>query len=96
MLNADVDECTLDSHNCHKDAFCTNTNGSFSCACRPGYTGDGVSCGGGLFFFFERALLIHWCQNKEMWGDGCRFTRRDGIYEPQGRLICNLGLYCCP
>ena len=51
----------------------------------------GVGC-----FFFERALLIHRCKTKEMWGDGCRFTRRDGMYEPKGRLICNLGLYCCP
>lgn len=37
----DVDECGLGLHDCHKDAICTNTDGSFSCKCRRGYAGDG-------------------------------------------------------
>ena len=34
----------LETDNCSDDATCTNTDGSFSCACDDGYTGDGVSC----------------------------------------------------
>ena len=42
--NADVDECEVDSNNCHEKSQCTNTEGSFACSCYPGYTGDGVAC----------------------------------------------------
>ena len=42
----DVDECTLVTHNCDSKADCNNEDGSFTCACRSGYTGDGTSCTG--------------------------------------------------
>ena len=51
----DVNECGLDSlsenhttyvNNCHDDANCTNTKGSFYCTCLNGYSGNGVSCVG--------------------------------------------------
>ena len=37
----DVDECTLGQHDCHADAACLNTPGSYICACKKGYIGDG-------------------------------------------------------
>ncbi|XP_012063821.1 PREDICTED: multiple epidermal growth factor-like domains protein 8 [Atta cephalotes] len=37
----DVDECDLGLHDCHPDALCTNTHGSFSCQCKRGFNGDG-------------------------------------------------------
>lgn len=41
----DVDECGLGLHDCHKEAKCTNTHGSYSCHCRRGFIGDGrTSC----------------------------------------------------
>jgi len=41
----DIDECALDTDNCGANATCTNTDGSFSCACDIGYVGNGVdSC----------------------------------------------------
>ena len=40
----DTDECVANTDNCHADGACTNTVGSFSCACNAGYTGDGVTC----------------------------------------------------
>ena len=43
-LNADIDECENGEDNCHENAQCTNTKGSFICSCNPGYTGDGVNC----------------------------------------------------
>lgn len=45
----DIDECTIGTHNCLSVtvADCTNEVGSFSCACKSGYTGDGAnSCTG--------------------------------------------------
>ena len=41
-----VDECESGLHNCHDDADCTNTKRSFTCTCKPGYSGDGVNCEG--------------------------------------------------
>ncbi|XP_041641375.1 nidogen-1-like [Cheilinus undulatus] len=38
----DVDECEHDR--CHRDASCSNTEGSFSCQCKPGFHGDGFQC----------------------------------------------------
>uniref|UniRef100_A0A3B3D9U6 Nidogen 1b n=1 Tax=Oryzias melastigma TaxID=30732 RepID=A0A3B3D9U6_ORYME len=38
----DVDECLQEP--CHRDALCSNTQGSYSCRCRPGFHGDGFGC----------------------------------------------------
>ncbi len=39
----DKDECALGTDNCHENATCTNTIGSFICDCSKGYSGDGVT-----------------------------------------------------
>ena len=49
----DNDECTSGTHNCHSNATCNNTDGSFTCACNIGYNGDGVTCQG------RQKLSIH-------------------------------------
>ena len=41
----DEDECVLQSP-CDENADCKNIDGSFECACRSGYTGDGITCDG--------------------------------------------------
>ena len=43
-LSIDIDECTINP--CDANAACLNTNGSFDCACRPGFDGDGKVCKG--------------------------------------------------
>ncbi len=46
-VSADINECSDDTlNNCHSDAICVNEVGNFSCVCRPGYRGNGVSCEG--------------------------------------------------
>ena len=42
FIPIDINECTTATHNCHGVAHCYNTEGSFSCSCREGYTGDGI------------------------------------------------------
>ena len=41
---SDVDECAIGNDSCHDNATCHNTQGSYSCSCNTGYTGNGFSC----------------------------------------------------
>ena len=45
-LTTDINECDQNMHNCDVNAICMNTNGSFTCSCNDGYTGDGMTCTG--------------------------------------------------
>ena len=40
----DVDECATGTDSCDANASCTNTKGSYTCACNDGFTGDGHTC----------------------------------------------------
>ena len=33
----DVDECTSHIHDCHYNASCNNTDGSYTCKCKTGF-----------------------------------------------------------
>ena len=46
MTCTDENECLGEGggNNCSLDATCTNTQGSFTCGCNSGFTGDGVTC----------------------------------------------------
>ena len=51
-LVSDIDECA--GHNsCHGNAICTNTAGSCSCACKLGYTGDGMEECKGMYNAYQ-------------------------------------------
>ena len=56
FCSQDIHECLTDKDNCHSDANCTNTKGSFYCTCHTGYSGDGVTCVG-------KAMTRLHCQN---------------------------------
>lgn len=40
-ITSDFDECSLEPSPCDQNADCTNSDGSYSCICRQGFTGDG-------------------------------------------------------
>jgi len=40
----DVDECADGTDDCDVNATCMNTEGSYTCECNSGYSGDGVTC----------------------------------------------------
>ena len=42
---SDINECAVQG-SCHMKATCTDTVGSFTCACNTGYAGDGKNCEG--------------------------------------------------
>ena len=44
LFSIDIDECK--STPCDKNAACVNTDGSFTCTCNTGYSGDGFNCSG--------------------------------------------------
>ena len=46
LMSLDVDECSEESDDCDSNADCTNTDGSFTCVCKTGWTGDGTTCSG--------------------------------------------------
>ena len=51
---SDINECSVGTHVCHKNANCSNTRGSFFCTCLTGYAGDGVQCVGRSCFYHTK------------------------------------------
>ena len=49
LSSSDINECNTNSP-CHANATCNNTEGSYSCECNIGFTGDGFTCDGMLIF----------------------------------------------
>lgn len=44
LFLTDIDECEVETHKCHEDAECIDSDGSFSCVCKLGFSGDGLLC----------------------------------------------------
>ena len=46
----DTDECDEQTDNCNSNrSVCENTDGSFTCQCRNGYSGNDTNCSGELY-----------------------------------------------
>ena len=43
---SDFDECSSEPNPCDDNADCTNSDGSYSCTCKKGFTGNGTVCEG--------------------------------------------------
>ena len=43
---SDFDECSLEPKPCDNNATCSNTDGSFICTCKEGFSGNGTVCEG--------------------------------------------------
>ena len=56
----DIDECVEQSP-CDSNAQCTNTLGSFTCACNEGYSGDGRTCTGQFNFSLAFYSAVFYC-----------------------------------
>ena len=46
----DINECSAKSDRCNVNAVCENTQGSYTCTCQAGYTGNGRTCTGKMFY----------------------------------------------
>ena len=51
-LLLDINECSTNAHNCDANAFCSNSEGSYNCTCRPGYSGNGRLCTGKSYYYY--------------------------------------------
>ena len=83
---SDIDECVVDfatnPHNCHDDADCTNTDGTFECDCKTGFTGDGLSC-------TDNDECLDPADND------CQDEPMENSWEVRARCINNHGSYTC-
>ena len=58
MYYADINECENDDlNNCHENAQCINMEGSFTCSCSTGYTGDGINCTSKLIMYTKISYM---------------------------------------
>mgnify|MGYP002259940472 CR=1 FL=1 len=46
VATPDINECATEEQSCSADAVCNNTEGSYDCECKPGFSGDGWTCKG--------------------------------------------------
>ncbi|XP_039253275.2 uncharacterized protein LOC120330377 isoform X1 [Styela clava] len=64
----DINECTSDVHNCHANATCVNSEGSYSCKCNSMYLGNGIFC------------EVKTCENSNPCGANSDCSVKDGTF----------------
>jgi hypothetical protein len=61
----DIDECA--STPCDKNAACNNTDGSFTCICKTGYSGDGFNCTGKIIGLnIVQIIILLWNEGQNL------------------------------
>lgn len=53
LFYSDKNECDSQVTGCSPHATCADTDGSFTCQCKPGYYGNGFKCAGKNFSFIS-------------------------------------------
>ena len=51
--STDIDECSEAVDSCDMNAVCADTDGSFTCTCQVGFSGDGLTCGSKFFTIID-------------------------------------------
>ena len=70
----DIDECST-MNPCHDHATCVNTDGSYHCACKSGYSGDGRFCKRKcLIPFMSRIILVFGFSTHIQYGFNVKFA----------------------
>ena len=59
MISVDVDVCSIGTHDCNENATCMDTDDSYTCVCKHGYSGDGVNCTGKTGFTYHTQLTLY-------------------------------------
>lgn len=63
LSSTDIDECQPFMNSCHRDGECVNTEGSYSCRCRPGFQGDGYDCVcESLLYWISTSIRASFCK----------------------------------
>ena len=57
-----MNECASGRHTCHTNATCMNSYGSYTCACKSTFTGNGTHCEGTPLHFWR--VYEIWLSNK--------------------------------
>ena len=91
-----IDECGEGLHVCHINADCTDTPGSYTCACLTGFDGDGFDC----VDIDECLLGVDNCQQNCINLPGTFACACDRGYQESGENCddndeCNLGTHNC-
>ena len=56
VVYTEIDECATGQHNCGPNAQCVNSEGSYTCQCRHGYTGDSNNCTRKSYSYLELCM----------------------------------------
>ncbi|MFO0593098.1 MAG: EGF domain-containing protein [Polyangiaceae bacterium] len=67
----DIDECAKGAYDCPANNVCVNTKGSYRCACKPGFSGDGVTCIAGCGDGVKNVAIEACDDGNTLWDDGC-------------------------
>ena len=54
----ELNECDLNTDDCHDKAKCINGEGSYTCECIEGYKGDGFNCTGWWLVYMNGLTLL--------------------------------------
>ena len=84
----DIDECTEGIDNCHQQAMCQNTDGSFNCYCNNGWTGNGTHCTGkeGINWVSHQRIppivdVLSWPLAYDKWSNLAKLQMECGVKE---------------